>query len=193
MAEKQRRAPTLAASDFLKQLGPGLITGASDDDPSGIGTYSQAGAQLGFSIGWTMLLTFPLMTAIQEISAPLEDYRLTKSRETSGDTTLIGFSIRSWDYSSLRTRSTSALTSARWVTHSSFWSERSDHSLRHSLWHHLRYSDRVHGLLALRYGSEVAYIGALRLCGGAVHNPCALGGGTSVDCSCPASPGTLHS
>jgi NRAMP (natural resistance-associated macrophage protein)-like metal ion transporter len=54
---------------FLKSLGPGLITGASDDDPSGIGTYSQAGAQLGYDIGWTMLLTFPLMTAIQEISA----------------------------------------------------------------------------------------------------------------------------
>src|SRR3954463_3925090 len=54
---------------FLKALGPGLITGASDDDPSGIGTYSQAGAQLGYGIGWTMLLTFPLMAAIQEISA----------------------------------------------------------------------------------------------------------------------------
>ena len=55
--------------DFAKSLGPGLITGASDDDPSGIGTYSQAGAQLGYGIGWTMLLTFPLMAAIQEISA----------------------------------------------------------------------------------------------------------------------------
>src|SRR5881396_862592 len=55
--------------DFLKSLGPGLITGASDDDPSGIGTYSQAGAQLGYGIGWTMLVTFPLMAAIQEISA----------------------------------------------------------------------------------------------------------------------------
>jgi NRAMP (natural resistance-associated macrophage protein)-like metal ion transporter len=54
---------------FLSRLGPGLITGASDDDPSGIGTYSQAGAQLGFGIGWTMLLTYPLMAAIQEISA----------------------------------------------------------------------------------------------------------------------------
>jgi len=53
----------------LKALGPGLITGASDDDPSGIGTYSQAGAQLGYGIGWTMMLTFPLMVAIQEISA----------------------------------------------------------------------------------------------------------------------------
>jgi len=55
--------------DFLKGLGPGLITGASDDDPSGIGTYSQAGAQFGFTIGWTMLLTYPLMVGIQEISA----------------------------------------------------------------------------------------------------------------------------
>ena len=53
----------------LSVLGPGLITGASDDDPSGIGTYSQAGAQFGFGIGWTMLLTFPLMAGIQEISA----------------------------------------------------------------------------------------------------------------------------
>jgi NRAMP (natural resistance-associated macrophage protein)-like metal ion transporter len=52
-----------------KRLGPGLITGASDDDPSGIGTYSQAGAQLGYDIGWTMLLTYPLMVGIQEISA----------------------------------------------------------------------------------------------------------------------------
>ncbi|MBR1220605.1 divalent metal cation transporter [Bradyrhizobium sp. U87765 SZCCT0131] len=54
---------------ILRWLGPGLITGASDDDPSGIGTYSQAGAQLGFGIGWSMILTYPLMTAIQEISA----------------------------------------------------------------------------------------------------------------------------
>jgi NRAMP (natural resistance-associated macrophage protein)-like metal ion transporter len=54
---------------FLKSFGPGLITGASDDDPSGIGTYSQAGAQFGFGISWTMLLAYPLMAAIQEISA----------------------------------------------------------------------------------------------------------------------------
>jgi Mn2+/Fe2+ NRAMP family transporter len=50
-------------------LGPGLITGASDDDPSGIATYSQAGAQFGFGLGWTMVLTFPLMSAVQMISA----------------------------------------------------------------------------------------------------------------------------
>jgi Mn2+/Fe2+ NRAMP family transporter len=53
---------------LLQLLGPGLITGASDDDPSGIGTYSQAGAQLGFTVSWTMLFTYPLMAAIQEIS-----------------------------------------------------------------------------------------------------------------------------
>jgi NRAMP (natural resistance-associated macrophage protein)-like metal ion transporter len=50
-------------------LGPGLITGASDDDPSGIATYSQAGAQLGYAITWTMLFSYPLMAVIQEISA----------------------------------------------------------------------------------------------------------------------------
>src|SRR3954471_13312421 len=54
---------------LLKVLGPGLITGASDDDPSGIATYSQAGAQFGFAILWTMLFTYPLMCGIQQISA----------------------------------------------------------------------------------------------------------------------------
>ncbi len=53
----------------LGLLGPGLITGASDDDPSGIATYSQAGAQFGYSLTWVMLFTWPLMAAIQEISA----------------------------------------------------------------------------------------------------------------------------
>src|SRR5438270_8514203 len=53
---------------LLHLLGPGLLAGASDDDPSGIATYSQAGAQLGFSIAWTMLFSYPLMAAIQEIS-----------------------------------------------------------------------------------------------------------------------------
>jgi Mn2+/Fe2+ NRAMP family transporter len=54
---------------LLGILGPGLITGASDDDPSGIATYSQAGAQFGFAITWTLLFTYPLMAVIQEISA----------------------------------------------------------------------------------------------------------------------------
>jgi NRAMP (natural resistance-associated macrophage protein)-like metal ion transporter len=54
---------------LLNQLGPGLITGAADDDPSGIATYSQGGAQFGFNLLWTLLLTFPLMVAIQMVSA----------------------------------------------------------------------------------------------------------------------------
>jgi NRAMP (natural resistance-associated macrophage protein)-like metal ion transporter len=54
---------------LLKIIGPGIVTGAADDDPSGIGTYSQAGAQLGFTVSWTLLLMFPLMVAIQEICA----------------------------------------------------------------------------------------------------------------------------
>ncbi|MEP7142539.1 MAG: Nramp family divalent metal transporter [Ferruginibacter sp.] len=54
---------------FLKILGPGLITGASDDDPSGIATYSQAGAKFGLSTLWTALITFPLMASIQEMCA----------------------------------------------------------------------------------------------------------------------------
>src|SRR5246127_4969324 len=54
---------------LLGQFGPGLITGASDDDPSGIATYAQVGAQFGYGMGWVMLFSWPLMAAIQEISA----------------------------------------------------------------------------------------------------------------------------
>jgi NRAMP (natural resistance-associated macrophage protein)-like metal ion transporter len=61
---KQPERPKL-----LQVLGPGLITGASDDDPSGIATYSQVGAQFGYGLAWTLILTYPLMCAIQEISA----------------------------------------------------------------------------------------------------------------------------
>jgi NRAMP (natural resistance-associated macrophage protein)-like metal ion transporter len=52
---------------YLRALGPGLVTGASDDDPSGIATYAQAGSRFGFGFLWTALLTFPLMAAVQEI------------------------------------------------------------------------------------------------------------------------------
>jgi NRAMP (natural resistance-associated macrophage protein)-like metal ion transporter len=54
---------------LFKQLGPGLVTGAADDDPSGIATYSQAGAQFGFGLLWTLVLTYPLMIAVQLVSA----------------------------------------------------------------------------------------------------------------------------
>src|ERR1700748_1773552 len=53
----------------LAQLGPGIITGAADDDPSGIATYSQAGAQTGFGLLWTVVLTWPMMAPVQSISA----------------------------------------------------------------------------------------------------------------------------
>jgi NRAMP (natural resistance-associated macrophage protein)-like metal ion transporter len=56
---------------FWKILGPGLITGASDDDPSGIATYSQAGAAFGLSTLWTALIAFPLMAAIQQMCAKI--------------------------------------------------------------------------------------------------------------------------
>jgi NRAMP (natural resistance-associated macrophage protein)-like metal ion transporter len=55
--------------DYIKSLGPGLITGASDDDPSGIATYSQAGAGFGLATLWTAWLTFPMMAAVQEMCA----------------------------------------------------------------------------------------------------------------------------
>ena len=55
--------------NIFKLLGPGLITGASDDDPSGIATYSQVGAKFGFDMLWTMLISYPMMTVVQEISA----------------------------------------------------------------------------------------------------------------------------
>ena len=54
---------------FVRALGPGLVTGAADDDPSGIGTYSQVGAQFGYGLAWTLVLSFPMMVVIQEVAA----------------------------------------------------------------------------------------------------------------------------
>ncbi len=56
---------------FLRTLGPGLVTGAADDDPSGIGTHSQVGAEFGYGLAWTFVLSFPLMVAIQQIAAEI--------------------------------------------------------------------------------------------------------------------------
>ena len=56
---------------FLDRLGPGLITGASDDDPSGIGTYTQAGAALGYATLWTAIVTLPLMIVVQHVCAKI--------------------------------------------------------------------------------------------------------------------------
>ena len=70
-AEETVKSKNVLTESWLKKLGPGLITGAADDDPSGIATYSQAGAQFGFSMLWTVLLTYPLMVGIQMISAEI--------------------------------------------------------------------------------------------------------------------------
>lgn len=69
MREPPRDANKPATAHLVQLLGPGLITGASDDDPSGIATYSQVGAQFGFGLSWVLLFSWPLMCAIQEISA----------------------------------------------------------------------------------------------------------------------------
>ncbi len=63
------RAPAMSMLDQIKRLGPGLVTGAADDDPSGIATYSQAGAQFGTGLLWSMLFAYPLMVATQLASA----------------------------------------------------------------------------------------------------------------------------
>ena len=62
MTDQASRSP-------LEVLGPGLVTGAADDDPSGVGTYSQVGAQFGYGMGWTLIFGFPLLAAIQAICA----------------------------------------------------------------------------------------------------------------------------
>src|SRR5258707_3955786 len=61
----------LKPAGLLQSLGPGLVTGAADDDPSGIATYSQVGAQFGYGLAWTMLFSFPLMAVIQSVSAQI--------------------------------------------------------------------------------------------------------------------------
>ena len=66
MVSLRRRIRSIA---LFEQLGPGLVTGAADDDPSGIATYSQTGAKFGYGLLWTLILTYPLMSAIQLVSA----------------------------------------------------------------------------------------------------------------------------
>jgi NRAMP (natural resistance-associated macrophage protein)-like metal ion transporter len=61
----------IVRKSFLRTLGPGLVTGAADDDPSGIGTHSQIGAQFGYGLAWTFVLSFPLMVVIQQIAAEI--------------------------------------------------------------------------------------------------------------------------
>lgn len=66
---KAEKAAEQAAKGYWKKLGPGLTTGAADDDPSGIATYSQAGAQFSFNLAWLAIFTYPLMSVVQEMCA----------------------------------------------------------------------------------------------------------------------------
>ena len=68
---KHKKKPSKKPNRFWKVLGPGLVTGASDDDPSGIATYSQAGAMFGLSTLWTSIVAFPLMASIQQMCAKI--------------------------------------------------------------------------------------------------------------------------
>ena len=76
-----KKSPAKRENILLRLLGPGLVTGAADDDPSGIATYSQAGAQFGYGLLWTVFLTTPFMIAIQLVSAQI-------GRVTGGSTGL---------------------------------------------------------------------------------------------------------
>jgi NRAMP (natural resistance-associated macrophage protein)-like metal ion transporter len=70
-AVKQLQTGKAGVRSFVRALGPGLITGAADDDPSGIGTHSQIGAEFGYGLAWTFVLSFPLMVVIQEVAAEI--------------------------------------------------------------------------------------------------------------------------
>jgi Mn2+/Fe2+ NRAMP family transporter len=67
--KKSAKLRSFSVKQLLWRLGPGLITGAADDDPSGIGTYSEVGVQFGYGMLWTVVFSYPLMAVIQEISA----------------------------------------------------------------------------------------------------------------------------
>ena len=71
MSQSSRAGRKKPRNIIFRLLGPGLVTGAADDDPSGIATYSQAGAQFGYGLLWTVFLTTPFMIAIQLISAQI--------------------------------------------------------------------------------------------------------------------------
>src|SRR5215813_8780417 len=99
MAEDAKRPgffDRFSRASIFKRLGPGLITGAADDDPSGIATYSQAGAQLGVNVLWTVVLTYPMMAAIQSVSARIgrvTGHGLAANMKRLFPTPLVGFLV----------------------------------------------------------------------------------------------------
>lgn len=115
MEMKKTVGKRLRAAAVIKQLGPGLITGAADDDPSGIATYSQAGAQFGFNMLWTMALTYPLMVAVQLVSARIGRVTGCGLAKNLGDILPKPLVLALWQACSLPTPSTSAQTFQPWV------------------------------------------------------------------------------
>ncbi|MFT3729067.1 MAG: divalent metal cation transporter [Terricaulis sp.] len=95
-AQKRSLSDRIAFASVFKRFGPGLITGAADDDPSGIATYSQAGAKLGVNVLWSVVLTYPMMTAIQSISARIgrvTGHGLAANMKRFFPTPLVGFLV----------------------------------------------------------------------------------------------------
>ncbi|MEG0303386.1 divalent metal cation transporter, partial [Gordonibacter sp.] len=85
-ASQSERVLQVRHSSFLKTLGPGLITGASDDDPSGIGTYTSIGALYGLALAWLALYLLPMMTAVQETVARISIVTQRGLSSVIGDT-----------------------------------------------------------------------------------------------------------
>jgi hypothetical protein len=106
----EKKVETRRFRRFFADLGPGLITGAADDDPSGISTYSVAGATLGYAPLWTALFSFPLMSAVQLMCARLG---LVTGLGLAG---VIRRRYSRWVFSSSPTSSTSPPISAAWPT-----------------------------------------------------------------------------
>ena len=114
---KKYRTVLSENQSLLERLGPGLITGAADDDPSGIATYSQVGAAFGYGILWTAIVTFPLMIGIQIVSARIGrvtgDGIAANIRKHYSPWLLYGLIVLLL----VPTRSISPLTSVRWARH----------------------------------------------------------------------------
>src|SRR6476660_1393517 len=93
---KQRKSKRGGLRSFLRRLGPGLITGAADDDPSGIGTHSQIGAKFGYDLSWTFVLSFPLMVVIQIVAAEIGRVTgcgIAKNLRVHYPRSLLGFAV----------------------------------------------------------------------------------------------------
>jgi len=115
MSRKNAATAPKQRNIIFRLLGPGLVTGAADDDPSGIATYSQAGAQFGYGLLWTVFLTTPFMIAIQLVSAHIGRVTgkgIAANAKQFYPLPLVLIPVGLW---LLRTQSTSRLTSRPWA------------------------------------------------------------------------------